>query len=526
MPEPFYNEATWLRMSGEGRSEEFHRSYERALSEVRTKLGGRHPLYIGGDAVYSEAGEFVDRSPIDTNLVIGYFQKGQREHVRRAIQAAKESFESWRFRSWEERVRIIRRAAELMSRSKFTLSAIISLENGKNRFEAAADVDEAIDFLRYYSYLVERERGFTYEMGSLYPGEKAISVMKPSGVWGVISPFNFPVAITVGMSSAALVTGNTVVLKPASDTPYVALKYYEILMEAGLPDGVINYVTGPGEAVGDEFSENADLAGIAFTGSWDVGSKLYARFSATAPRPFIAEMGGKNATIVTSNADLDKAVDGVIRGAFGFGGQKCSATSRVLVHRQVKDRFVSKLVEKLGELKIGDPTERDVFLGPLINEAAVNKFEKYAEMARRDGKLLFGGRRILDGKLSAGYFVQPTVVDGLPTDHEILKEELFVPILAVQEFERLEEAVKNANDSVYGLTAGIFSNSSEELSYFFSRIEAGVTYANRTVGSTTGAIVGVQPFGGWKRSGSTGKGAGGLHYLYQFMREQSQTTYT
>ncbi|MCL7388287.1 MAG: aldehyde dehydrogenase family protein [Thaumarchaeota archaeon] len=525
MQKAFVNEMTWLRMSQSGLAEDFHRKYEKALEEVSSQLGKHHPLYIGGEPVYSNAGEFVDRSPIDTRIIIGYFQKAQREHVRKAIESAKEGFEYWGYLDWRKRVEIVRRAADIMSDEKFILAATITLENGKNRFEAMADVDEAIDYLRYYAYLVESNDGFVKKMGSVYPGERAISVMKPYGVWAIISPFNFPLAILVGMSSGALVTGNTLVLKPASDTPYIALKYYEILIRAGVPKNVVNYITGSGRDVQDEFLENENLMGIAFTGSWEVGSMLYARFSSKAPRPFIAEMGGKNATIVTESANIEKAVEGVIRGAFGYGGQKCSATSRLLVHRNIKDRFLKRLLERLPEFKVGDPRRRDVFMGPLINERALNSYVEYVELAKKDGKVLYGGRVLKEGELANGFYVEPTVVEGLPREHRLWREELFVPILLVKEFNTLEEAIEMANDSDYGLTAGIFSENKEEIEMFFNKIQAGVVYANRTVGSTTGAVVGVQAFGGWKRSGSTGKGAGGVYYLYQFMREQSQSTY-
>jgi len=526
MQKGFTNEMTYNRMFREGREEEFHRRYEDALAGLQAELGGHHPIIIGGETYFSEAGEFEDRSPGDTRILLGYFQKGLRKHARMAVEAAKEAFREWGWMDWRKRVEIIMRAGEIMADEKFKLAALISLENGKNRLEAMADVDEAIDFLRYYSQQVVEHNGFRRVMGRAFENESAESILRPIGVWAVIPPFNFPLAITAGMSSGALVTGNTIVLKPASDTPFIALKYYEILVKAGVPPGAVNYLTGSGPELGPEFVENMDVAGIAFTGSWDVGSKLYAEFSAKAPRPFIAEMGGKNTTIVTKSADLRKAVEGVIRGAFGFGGQKCSATSRLLLAREIKDEFMKMLLERLHSFKVGDPTKRDTFLGPVINKAAYEKYLRYIELARREGRILYGGRAVREGGLEHGYYVEPAVVDELPVESIIWREELFVPILAVRTFESLEEAIKTANNSDYGLTAGIFTTDEREIEIFFERIEAGVCYANRTVGSTTGAMVGVQSFGGWKRSGSTGKGAGGPYYLYQFMREQSRSTYT
>jgi 1-pyrroline-5-carboxylate dehydrogenase len=312
------------------------------------------------------------------------------------------------------------------------------------------------------------------------------------------------------------------VFKPASDTPFMGLKLCEIFHEAGLPPGVFNYVTGPGATVGQELIENEGVDGFVFTGSRAVGLQAFKTFTQARPKPIITELGGKNPTIVTASADLEKAALGVMRGAFGYGGQKCSATSRVLVDRTVKAAFVQRLVGETKKIKMGDPTHRDVFLGPAINEAAVATFEKaIASVRRSKGTVLVGGKT--DTKV--GHFVEPTIVDGLPRDHRINKEELFVPILSVIEVDGLDDAIAVANNVDYGLTAGIFSREPADVRRFFAEVEAGVLYVNRTAGSTTGAVVGVQPFGGWKMSGSSGKSAGGHYYLPQFMREQSQTEY-
>jgi 1-pyrroline-5-carboxylate dehydrogenase len=359
-------------------------------------------------------------------------------------------------------------------------------------------------------------------MGQYLPGETTRSILKPYGVWAVIAPFNFPLAIAAGMSTGALITGNTVAFKPASDTPYLGLRLAELLGEAGLPPGVFDYVTGPGATVGQELVENPDVDGFVFTGSRAVGLKAFETFTSGRPKPIITEMGGKNPTIVTASAELDKAALGVMRAAFGYGGQKCSACSRVLVDRRVKDAFLAKLVEETEKLKIGDPTVRDVYLGPVINQAAVATYqEAIAEIKSSNGKILAGGQA-LQGN---GHFIEPTIVDGLPRDHRINKEELFVPILSIVPVEGLEDAIRVANDVDYGLTAGIFSREPADVRQFFARVHAGVLYANRTAGATTGAVVGVQPFGGWKLSGISGKSAGGHYYLPQFLREQSQSEY-
>jgi 1-pyrroline-5-carboxylate dehydrogenase len=385
------------------------------------------------------------------------------------------------------------------------------------------DVDEGIDLMRYYCEDMETNKGYEKATGKAFPNEEAKSVMKPYGVWGVISPFNFPFAIAIGMSSGALITGNTVVFKPSSDTPLSGFKIYEILRDAGLPKGIFNYVSGSGDVVGAELVNNEDVAGIVFTGSRDVGASSYKIFNDKRPRPFIAEMGGKNPVIVTAKADLDKAVEGVMRAAFGYSGQKCSACSRVYVDKRVKKDFVERLAKRTKELVIDDPALKDTFVSPLINERAYRNYQSYIEIAKKNGKILTGGRVLTDEKRKYGYFVEPTIVDDLPKDHKLFKDELFVPILCMAGVDSLDEAIKLSNTVDYGLTAGIFSEDEKEIKQFFNEIQAGVIYANRKIGATTGAMAGAQPFVGWKFSGSSGKGAGGSYYLLQFLREQSQT---
>jgi 1-pyrroline-5-carboxylate dehydrogenase len=314
-----------------------------------------------------------------------------------------------------------------------------------------------------------------------------------------------------------------VVLKPASDTPYSALRLVELLEAVGLPPGSVNLVTGSGDKVGMALVDSPDVAGLVFTGSREVGERIARRFIATRLRPYILEMGGKNPAIVTAHADLDKAVEGIARSAFGNSGQKCSACSRAYVDRRVAAEFRERLVAKTRSLGVGDPARRGVFLGPVINQRAVATYEAAVAEARRDGRILTGGEVLREGAYAHGHFVAPTVVDRLPLDHRLLRDELFVPLLAIAEVGSLEEALTWANRTEFGLTAGIFSEDPDEVCRFFDRIEAGVAYANRRGGATTGAWPGVNSFGGWKASGSSGKGAGGPYYVQQFLREQSQT---
>jgi 1-pyrroline-5-carboxylate dehydrogenase len=333
-------------------------------------------------------------------------------------------------------------------------------------------------------------------------------------------------ALAAQMITGALLTGNTVVFKPTSEAPLSGLRLYDIYIRAGVPPGVINFVTGSGSDLGDEITHNVDVAGIAFTGSKNVGMELYRNFvqHQAYPKPFISEMGSKNPAIVTSRADLDKAVEGIVRGAFGYGGQKCSATSRIYVHSDVKEAFIKRLIERTNQIVVGDPRKRDVFLGPVINGKAFKDYQRYVSDALRDGgKILTGGQVVSTGEYARGHFVTPAIITGLGSDHYLFKEELFLPILLIDEFQDIHEALRKANDTEYGLTAGIFSEDEQEVEEFLRNIEFGVAYANRKAGATTGAWPGIQSFCGWKASGCTSKGVGGPYYLPQFMREQSQT---
>ncbi|MFQ5951328.1 MAG: aldehyde dehydrogenase family protein, partial [Candidatus Geothermarchaeales archaeon] len=503
-------------------SEEYHERFDAALEEVGERLGRHHPNVVGGEEVYSREGEFTVRSPVDEEILLGYFQKGTREDARRAIEVAWGNFDAWSSSSYGNRVAVFRRAADLLSERSFQFAALMSYEVGKNRQEAMGDVGEGIGIMRYYADEMERNRGYRRVMGSVGK-ETGRSVLKPYGVWGVISPFNFPLALTLNMSTGVLLTGNTEVFKPSSEAPLTGLKLYRLLTEAGVPEGALNFVAGPGGSVGAELVENRRVAGLVFTGSKKVGISSYEKFIRIAPRPFVAELGGKNPTIVTAKADLDKAANGVVKAAFGFGGQKCSACSRVYVDNEVKEELVGRLVEKMEQIRIGDPRKRDVDLGPLINERAYKRYRRSVAKAEKDGRVLIGGRVLTEGEFGRGYYVEPTLVTDLPEDHDLFKEELFVPFLVIAGVNSLDDALSLANEVEYGLTSGIFSEDEEEVQRFFDRIQAGVAYANRAASATTGAWPGVQPFGGWKYSGTSGKAALGEYYLPQFMREQSQT---
>jgi 1-pyrroline-5-carboxylate dehydrogenase len=509
---------TYATMSAD--NEELHTLYDQGIEKARSWLGQKHQLFVNGEG-RDGSGHKAATSPIDGS-VIGDFAQGTREDVRDAVQAAKEFFPTWANTPWQERVAIIRKAADLMSEQRNELSALMAMEVGKNRLEALGDVEESADLLRWNANEMEKSDGFTKPMQSMGSPGEYYDVLRPFGVWAIISPFNFPMALAAGPSSGALVAGNCVVFKPAHMGVYTGLKLYEIYMAAGVPKGAFHFLSGPGSVVGDEIVNHPDVAGITFTGSYEVGMGIYKNFAKDFPKPVICEMGGKNPAIVTDKADLDKATDGVMRSAFGFGGQKCSACSRVYVHRSVYDRFVDMLKEKTEKIRIGNPLEKDVYLGPVIDESAVSTYERAAEEAKKNGTIVTGGERLTEGEYANGTFVQPTIAE-LPLDSWIWKEELFVPFVAVAPYDDLDEAIRLSNDTEYGLTAGFYSEDRAEIDKWLNSIEAGVIYVNRRAGATTGAWPGVQPFGGWKGSGTTGKAGGGPYYVQQYLREQSRT---
>lgn len=520
----FRNENTVFHLRQASKIDEFHAKYEAALKKVRKDLGKTFPLIINGQRIPGKGGSFDDTNPANTKELVGKFPLATKEEVQKAIQAADEAFPAWSALPYTERIKIIRKAHELVKERKYEFAALMTIENGKNRFESMVDVDEAVDFTEFYPYQYEKNNGFITKLGKPFPNEDCISILKPFGAWGVIAPFNFPVAITIGMTTACILTGNTCVIKPASDTPLVALRFVELLEEAGVPKGVVNFVTGNGGVAGQAILDSPTIKGIVFTGSRDVGLKVM-ETGLKYERPAIVEMGGKNPIIVTSKADLEKAVEGAARSAFGFSGQKCSAASRIYIQRPVYEEFKRKLVEWTKDsCKIGNPEERDTFIGPVVNRRSHDQYVEYVERAKKDGgKILLGGKSAATGPFANGHFVEPTIVEGLKDDAWVTCNELFVPIVSLYTFDKLDDAIRRANAVEFGLTGGIFSEDPKEVQTFFDTMQAGVLYANRRVGGSTGAIVGGQSFGGWKHSASTHRGAGGPWYLQQFLREQSQT---
>jgi 1-pyrroline-5-carboxylate dehydrogenase len=505
--------------------EEMHQRFEAAMAELRKGLGASHAMYIdGGD----DAGVRIvsTRSPMDDRVLLGAFGAGDASHVDRAVAAARRAFDGWRRTPMRERVELMRRVAALIEERVYTIGAALALEVGKNRMESLGEAQETADFFRGYAADFERNNGYERALPD-DPLEGWAShnrsVLKPHGVWAVISPFNYPLALSGGPTAAALVTGNTVVLKDASDTPWAGRLLAECIRDAGIPPGVFNYVVGSGSVVGERLIRHPDLAGVTFTGSYDVGMGIFrAMASGRWPRPCIVELGGKNPCIVTARGDLERAATGIVRSAYGLSGQKCSALSRVYVEEAVADALIERLASKVRALTVGDPTRREIYMGPVISRKAAASFDQCCRRLVEGGaRVLVGGDRLAGEGLQHGHFVAPTLAEA-PAGHPLFQEEMFLPILMVCRVKDLDEALLLANDVTLGLTAGCYG-SEEEVAAFFDRIEAGVTYVNRPQGATTGAWPGYQSFGGWKGSGSTGKAIGSFYYLPQYLREQSQT---
>ena len=502
--------------------EAFHGEFDRALDRVRADMGRLHPIYVGHRAVELPRNAILDRSPIDESWELGRFSAATAEHVDLAVRAAKEAKGRWARLPWRARVDVLRRAAALIRERKFDLAALMAIEVGKNRLESMGDAEEAADLIDYYGDQVEEAQGFVRAMKNLTPTERNVDVLRPYGVFACISPFNFPLALSAGMSSAALVTGNAVVYKPAEDAPWTGLRLYEIYRDAGVPPGVFSLLTGHRTDIGDPLWQHHLVDGVVFTGSRAVGMRIFKGLSGRFIKPCLMELGGKNATVVMPSADLDAAAEGITKSAFGLSNQKCSATSRVYVHRRVAAELRDRIVARTGALAVGDPTRREVSMGPVINSRAVDRYLDAVAEARAAGTVLTGGERLRGGIFDRGHFVAPTVA-ALPLDHRLFFDELFVPFLAVGEVGSLDDAIDQTNLAEYGLTAGLFSREPGEVDRFLDEVEAGVCYVNKRTGATTGAWPGAQPFTGWKGSGSTGKGGCGPYYVQQFLREQSRT---
>jgi 1-pyrroline-5-carboxylate dehydrogenase len=494
---------------------ENRRAMEDALARVRGELGREYDLWIDG-APLRTTGKFESRNPSCPREVVGVHQKGTAELAKQAVEAAYSFFPEWSRTAAETRVSMLLRTAQILRARKLEFDAWLVYEAGKTWPEAEADVCEAIDFCEYYAREMLRLSG--PQPAVQLPGERDELFYLPLGVGVVIPPWNFPLAILVGMTTAALVTGNTVVLKPSSDTPTIAAKFCEVLREAGFPERSSNLLVGSGAVVGDALVEHPKTRLIAFTGSKEVGLRINELAARTPPgqiwiKRVIAEMGGKDAIIVDREAEVARAVEGVLVSAFGYQGQKCSACSRAIVDEAIYDEFLTRLVARAETLTVGPADDPGNYLGPVINENALRSILAYIEIGKREGRLICGGGRA-EGE---GYFIRPTILAEVPSEARIFQEEIFGPVLAVSKARDFEHALELANRSEYGLTGGVFSRNREKLEAARQRFFVGNLYFNR---KCTGAMVGAHPFGGFNMSGTDSK-AGGSDYLLLFLQAKS-----
>jgi 1-pyrroline-5-carboxylate dehydrogenase len=492
------------------------RSMLDALAEVHSELGREYDLVIGGKRLRT-ADKSRSINPARPAQVVGIHQRAEAEHAEPAVQAALAAFESWSRASVQQRVDFILRVSQIISERKFVLCAWLTCEVGKNWAEADADVAECVDFMQFYAREALRLAHATPPIQ--LPGERNQLVYVPLGVGAVIPPFNFPFAIMAGMTAAAIVTGNTVVLKPSIDAPTIAAKFFEILEEAGLPDGVVNFCPGEGPGFGATVVAHPQTRFIAFTGSKKVGLEIHESAAKTRPgqrfiKRTILELGGKDAIIVDRDADLTSAVEGVVASAFGFNGQKCSACSRAIVDTEIYDEFVDQISEKVSAIKQGDPAE-NFYAGPVISPAAYKRVLDYIEVGKSEARLLLGGEPV--GTPEGGYYVAPTVFVDVPATARICLEEIFGPVLAVIKSTSFEDAIAIANNTEYGLTGAIYSSSPDKLNHARNEFQVGNLYLNR---KCTGAMVGAHPFGGFNMSGTDSK-AGGPDYLLLFTQAKS-----
>lgn len=487
-----------------------------ALEQVRKKFGEELPLVIDGRRTVTKE-KIASLNPSRKTEVVGYASKGTRDHAVQAIQAAARAFETWSRTSAEQRADVLFRAARIMRDRKHLFSATMVVECGKSWAEADGDTAESIDFLEFYGR--EMLRYAAPQPITPIAGEKNRLVYLPLGVGVVIAPWNFPNAIFCGMSTAALVTGNTVVMKPASAAPVIGYRVFECLEEAGAPPGTINFVTGPGGEVGDTLVDHPLTRFVSFTGSRDVGIRIYERAAKVQPgqkwlKRVVAEMGGKDAIIVDEEADLDAAADGIVASAFGYQGQKCSACSRAIITRKVYPEIVRKVKERTEKIRIGDPVDPAHTLGPVIDDGQYRKILSYIDIGKTEGSLLTGGGPADAGD---GYFLKPTVFADVSPSARIAREEIFGPVLALIPVEDFDDALRVANDSEYGLTGSLYSRNRTKIDRAARDFHVGNLYFNR---KCTGAFVGVHPFGGFNMSGTDSK-AGGRDYLLLFLQAKS-----
>ncbi|MGA2643345.1 MAG: L-glutamate gamma-semialdehyde dehydrogenase [Candidatus Sulfotelmatobacter sp.] len=508
---PFVNEPFY-----DFRHEDNARKMRAAIERVRGQLGREYDLIIGGQRVKT-TDKIKSLNPSRPSQVVGIHPKAGKEHVEPAMNAALKAFATWSRTPVEERASLLFRAADRMRERKMDYMAWLVFEVSKNWGEADADISEAIDFCEFYAR--EALRFAKAEPPVQMPGEHDSLTYIPLGVGAVIPPWNFPCAIMAGMTLASIVTGNTVILKPSSDSPTIAAKFVELLEEVGMPEGVVNFCPGAGSSFGDAIVAHPKTRYIAFTGSREVGLHINKVAATQAPgqlwiKRTILEMGGKDAIIVDADADIDSAVEGVAQAAFGFQGQKCSACSRAIVDERIYDKFLDQLKARVEKITVGEPAENSA-MGAVINEGSMKTILEYIEQGKKDGRLITGGERVTEA--GEGYFIRPTVIADIPAKSKLEQEEIFGPVLAVIKARGFDHALEVANDTEFGLTGAIYTKSRDKINRATREFHVGNLYINR---KCTGAMVGAHPFGGFNMSGTDSK-SGGPDYLYLFTQAKS-----
>ena len=491
--------------------EETARRMRAAIEKVRGQLGREYDLIIGGKRIRT-SDKIKSINPAKPSQLVGLHQKAGKEHVEPAMQAALAAFAGWSRTSFEERASLLFHVGDMLRERKFEFCAWLVFEVSKNWAEADADIAETIDFCEYYAR--EALRLSRTELPVQMPGERDTLMYIPLGVGAVIPPWNFPCAIMAGMTLASIVSGNTVILKPSSDSPTIAAKFVELLEECGLPEGVVNFCPGAGATFGNAVVAHPKTRYIAFTGSREVGLDINKSAATQAPgqiwiKRTILEMGGKDAIIVDADADVDSAVEGVAQAAFGFQGQKCSACSRAIVDERIYDVFLEKLKARVEKITVGDPAE-NANMGAVINEGSMKSILEYIEVGKKDGRVITGGGPAKDA--GEGYFLQPTVIADIPAGSRLEQEEVFGPLLAVIKSKNYSQALDIANDTEFGLTGAVYTKSKDKIARAIQEFHVGNLYINR---KCTGATVAAHPFGGFNMSGTDSK-SGGPDYLYLF----------
>jgi len=496
------------------------RAFETGLTHERKRLGATHLLHINGRARRSTAAMIQDLNPADTRMVIGRFQQARPDHVRKAIQAARKAFPFWRELGWEQRTAFVRKVAELLDKHAHEFAALLCLEAGHPRRRAMAEVQHTIQSLLGQCQQLELQQGFRTSLaanGSM----RAYDTLEPRGVWGILSSAESPLLTSAALMCAAVLTGNTVVFKPSSQAPFIALRFHDLFNQAGFPVGIINFITGPGEATGQHLALHSELDGLAFAGTQAVGMRIRQGFNERQQRPCLLHMSASNPVLVMPTAPLEEAAQAIVEQTFSSAGQGVDAWSRVYVHRSVSREFNECLADLVASLRVGMPEATDTHVGPLAKGEAVVAYRQVVKQARKDGRVVCGGNELRAGELAHGHFVEPTLVSDVSRDSDLHSEPMALPILLVTEVRSLEDAVQLANRSPYGVAAGLYSQVDGEQQCFFDEMEAGTLICNRR--SATSSVLPAS--GGWKESSSTGKHMAGPHFLPQFMREQARHLY-